>query len=192
MKLGWFGHCVRAWCAFGGRVALSGVRASAAASGKVDARETAVHEWGAEVERFVEDVRPRLLRALLGAVGARDASDATAEAIAYAFEHWDRVSMMDNPAGYLFRVGQSSVRRRREPLLPSPEAVGVPDVEPALVPALLALPDTQRTAVWLVHACGWRYAEVAAAMDTSVSMVGNHVRRGLDALRFRLGVRVGG
>ena len=152
---------------------------------------TAVDGWGTEVERFVGEVRPRLLRALAGAVGAGDAGDATAAAVAYAFEHWDRVSMMDNPAGYLFRVGQSSVRRRRTPLLPSPETIGVPDIEPALVPALLSLPDTQRTAVWLVHACGWRYAEVAAAMGTSVSMVGNHVSRGLDALRMRLGVSVG-
>jgi RNA polymerase sigma-70 factor (ECF subfamily) len=151
-----------------------------------------VQEWGTEVERFVADVRPRLLRSLAGAVGAGDAADATAAAIAYAFEHWDRISMMDNPAGYLFRVGQSSVRRRRTPLLPSPEAVGAPDIEPALMPALLSLPDTQRTAVWLVHACGWHYAEVAVAMDTSVSMVGNHVSRGLDALRARLGVSSGG
>ena len=159
--------------------------------GNVDERGAAMREWGTEVERFVHDVRPRLLRALAGAVGAGDAADATASAIAYAFEHWDRISMMDNPAGYLYRVGQSSVRRRRTPLLPPPEAVGVPDVEPALVPALLSLPDTQRTAVGLVHACGWHYAEVAAAMDTSVSMVGNHVSRGLDALRGRLGVSVG-
>ena len=143
---------------------------------------------GSELERFVEAVRPRLLRALAGSVGAVDAADATANAIAYAFEHWDRISMMANPAGYLFRVGQSSVRHRRTPMLPPPETVGVPDVEPGLVPALLELPVTQRTAVWLVHACGWRYAEVAEAMDTSTSMVGNHVSRGLRALRAQLGV----
>ena len=140
----------------------------------------------------MEDVRPRLLRALAGSVGVADAADASAEAIAYAFEHWDRVSMMANPAGYLFRVGQSSVRRRRTPVLPAPVAVGLPDIEPALVPALLALPLTQRTAVWLVHACGWRYAEVAEAMETSTSMVGNHVTRGLSALRAQLGVMTDG
>ena len=57
-----------------------------------------------------------------------------------------------------------------------------------LVPALLALPLTQRTAVWLVHACGWPYSEVAEALGTSRSMVGNHVSRGLETLRRRLGV----
>lgn len=168
--------------------ALLGVVASAVERGNVKPGEAAVVRLVEDVERYVDDVRPRLLRALAGAVGERDAADATAEAIAYAFEHWDRISMMDNPAGYLFRVGQSSVRRRHAPVLPTPEAVGLPDIEPALVPALLALPETQRTAVWLVHACGWRYSEVAAAMNTSTSMVGNHVSRGLEALRQRLGV----
>ena len=56
------------------------------------------------------------------------------------------------------------------------------------MPALLELPETQRTAVWLVHACGWSYAEVAEAMDTSTSMVGNHVSRGLARLRDLLEV----
>jgi DNA-directed RNA polymerase specialized sigma24 family protein len=167
------------------------VVASAVVRGNVEHKGATVDLRARDLERFVDDVRPRLLRALAGAVGARDAADATAEAIAYAFEHWDRVSMMANPAGYLFRVGQSSTRQRHAPVLPPPEDIGVPDIEPALVPALLALPETQRTAVWLVHACGWRYAEVAEAMGTSASMVGNHLSRGLDALRQRLGVGVG-
>ena len=141
-----------------------------------------------EFDRFVEDVRPRLVRALAGAVGTDDAADAAAEALAWAFEHWDRLCEMENPAGYLYRVGRSRVRRRRTPTLPTPASIGVPDIEPSLVPALLALPETQRTAVWLVHACEWRYAEVAEAMETSVSMVGNHVARGLESLRRRLGV----
>ena len=146
------------------------------------------HDRLSEFDRFVEQVRPRLTRALVGAVGFTDAPDAASEAIAYAFENWDRVRRMDNPGGYLYRVGRSRVRRRRQPVLPTPVAIGVAEVEPALVPALLKLPETQRVAVWLVHACGWRYAEVAYAMDTSVSMVGNHVSRGLDALRRTMGV----
>ena len=144
--------------------------------------------WDGEFDRFVAEVRPRLIRALAGCVGPADAADAASEAITYAFEHWPRLREMDNPAGYLYRVGRSKMRRRRTPVLPAPASLGVPDVEPALIPALLALPDTQRTAVWLVHACEWRYAEVAEAMGISVSMVGNHVSRGLESLRRRLGV----
>jgi len=35
----------------------------------------------------------------------------TAEALAYAWENWDRLSSMKNPVGYLYRVGQSRARR---------------------------------------------------------------------------------
>jgi DNA-directed RNA polymerase specialized sigma24 family protein len=147
---------------------------------------------GREFDQFVADVRPRLMRALAGSVGASRAADATAAALAFAFEHWERVRAMDNPAGYLYRVGRSSVRERKTPVLPAPASIGVPDVEPDLIPALLALPDSQRTAIWLVYACEWRYSEVAAAMDTSASMVGNHLARGLVSLRRRLGVMADG
>ena len=138
---------------------------------------------------FVAELRPRLVRALVSCRGVDGAADAAAEALAYAYEHWERVREMENPGGYLYRVGQSRTRPRRRPLtLPSPSEVELPDIEPGLVPALLDLPETQRTAVWLVHACGWRYAEVAEALDTSESMVGNHVSRALDTLRRRLEV----
>jgi DNA-directed RNA polymerase specialized sigma24 family protein len=141
-----------------------------------------------EFEVFAADVRPRLVRAFVPSRGVDGAADAAAEALAYAFEHWDRVRGMENPAGYLYRVGQSRTRVRQLLRLPVPESVGLPDVEPGLIPALLQLPETQRTAVWLVHACDWRYAEVAEAMETSISMVGNHVSRALEALRRALEV----
>jgi len=141
-----------------------------------------------EFEEFAVATRPRLVRALAGFCGVDHASDAASEALLYALEHWDRVSTMDNPAGYLFRVGQSRGRQKRVPNLPPPLDVGLPDVEPALIPALLRLPLTQRTAVWLVHACGWSYRDTAAAMETSESMVGNHLTRGIESLRRELGV----
>ena len=136
-------------------------------------------------EAFVSQVRQRLLRAFVGCRGVDGAADAAAQALAYAFEHWDEVKTMENPAGYLYRVGQSRTRPRPKPVLPPAESFGLPDVEPALVPALLSLPQTKRTAVWLVHGCQWRYREVAEAMGISTSMVGTHVSRGLKALRQR-------
>ena len=141
----------------------------------------------ADFESFVRVARPRLVRAL-AAVRGDEAADAAAEALLYAWEHWDRVGAMSNAIGYLYRVGLSRTRRRRTPTLPTPQAIGVPDVEPALIPALMRLPEPQRAAVWLVHACQWRYAEVAEALDTTTSMVGNHVSRGLARLREELEV----
>lgn len=141
-----------------------------------------------EFEVFAADARPRLVRAL-APVRGDDAVDGAAEALAYAWENWARVSQMENPVGYLYRVGWSRTRLRRSPDLPAPEAVGLPDVEPRLIPALLRLPEPQRLAVWLVHACQWRYAEVAEALGTSPSMVGNHLSRGLARLRAELEVQ---
>lgn len=134
-------------------------------------------------DEFVADARPRLQRAFVGSYGVDRAAEATAEALAWGWEHWDQVQLMDNPVGYLFRVGQSRTRPCQRPVLPSPESLGLPEVEPMLVPALLALTVQQRTAVWLVHGCQWRYSEVAEAMHISASAVGTHVQRALHRLR---------
>lgn len=136
-----------------------------------------------DFERFFHEVEPRLRRAFVGSHGIEAAGDAVAEALGWAWTNWERVRVMENPVGYLYRVGQSKSRVRRAPRLPPPEALGLPEVEPLLVPALLALPPSQRAAVWLVHGCQWRYAEVAEAMGVSTSAVGTHVSRGLQRLR---------
>jgi RNA polymerase sigma-70 factor (ECF subfamily) len=142
----------------------------------------------AEFDDFVREVEPRLRRAFVGCRGVDGAHEATAEAMAYAWEHRTRVLAMENPAGYLYRVGQSRTKARRRIGLPSPADLRLPEVEPALIPALLDLPDQQRTAIWLVHACGWTYAEAADAMEISRSAIGTHVSRALDALRRALEV----
>lgn len=141
-----------------------------------------------QFEEFFGEVEPRLRRAFVATHGTEGAGDAAAEALTWAWAHWPEVQAMGNPAGYLYRVGQSKSRVRRTPELPAPEALGLPDVEPRLVPALLDLSLSQRTAVWLVHGCQWRYAEVAEAMGISASAVGTHVSRGLARLRSTLEV----
>ena len=54
---------------------------------------------------------PRLVRAL-APVRGEEAADGAAEALAYAWEHWDRVAGMVNPAAYLFVVVGNQHRRR--------------------------------------------------------------------------------
>jgi hypothetical protein len=66
-------------------------------------------------EAFVLRVEPGLRRALFAALGLDKGREATAEALAWAWEHWGRVKSMDNPTGYLFRVGQSRSRSPRTP-----------------------------------------------------------------------------
>jgi hypothetical protein len=116
--------------------------------------------------QFVTEVEPRLRRALVALRGAEAGRDATAEALAWAWEHWPEVEAMANPAGYLYRVGQS--RSRWKPERFAPAVVAPTDgfgFEPGLVPALARLSDRQRTAVVLVHGCGWSLQEVADALD---------------------------
>ena len=138
---------------------------------------------------FVRNVEPRLRHALIGAVGADAARDATADALTYAWEYWDRLSVMDNPAGYLYRVAQTSARRfRRKPVsLPPVAAVDTPWVEPGLPVALAKLSERQRVVVWAIHGLGWTATEVAELLDISVGSVRSHLKRAMDKLRQSLG-----
>jgi DNA-directed RNA polymerase specialized sigma24 family protein len=148
-----------------------------------------------DVEVLLTGARARLWRAYLPLRGEDGADDAVAEALAWAWEHRDRLAEMENPIGYLYRVGLSrSAPRRapRSPTLPAPAEVGLPDVEPGLVPALLALPESQRSVIWLVHGCGWTYTEVAASLHIGRSTVGTHLSRAMASLRRSLEVSVNG
>lgn len=141
-------------------------------------------------EQLLVEARPKLWRAYVGVRGVDGADEATAEALAWGWEHQDRLGSLENPIGYLYRVGLTRSTPKRSPVnLPRPEEVGLPDIEPKLMPSLLSLTDKQRTAVWLVHACGWSYADAAQALQISRSAVGTHVARALEALRHDLEVR---
>jgi len=63
---------------------------------------------------FVTGHETRLRQALTAVFGVDGGTDAAAEALAYGWEHWDRVSVMDNPSGYLYRVGYDKLRRARQ------------------------------------------------------------------------------
>ncbi len=145
-----------------------------------------------DLDALLTAARPRLWRAYVGLRGPDGADEAVAEAIAWAWEHWDRLAGMANPIGYLYRVGITRSTPSRQPRLPAPVDVGLPDVEPGLVPALLELPLKQRTAVWLIHGCGWSYAETADALGISSSTVGTHAGRALASLRRALEVSING
>ncbi len=142
-----------------------------------------------EFEAFFLEVEPRLRIALSAVFGPEEGSDATAAALAYAWEQWRDLTLKENPAGYLYRVGRSSQRRRKEPSwLPVPSA-RTPHVEPGLPDALARLSEKQRIAVVLVHAYEWTRREVADLTGLSVSTIDSHLARGLEKLRAGLGVQ---
>ena len=72
----------------------------------------------AAFEAFFRETEPKLRRALVAAYGPDLGRDAASEALAYAWEHWERLSQMANLPGYLFRVGQTrGTRSKRQPIL---------------------------------------------------------------------------
>ena len=62
---------------------------------------------------FFAAVQLRLRHPLAAALGAEIGIEATQDALAWGWEHWDDLQRMDNPAGYLYRVGRSRSRRFR-------------------------------------------------------------------------------
>lgn len=146
-----------------------------------------------EFRKFVEEAEPRLRRALTARFGNERGRDATAEALAWAYEHWDRVQVLSNPVGYLYRVGQSRVRKRRvRPVFERPPEEEEVWVEPRLLAAVAALPSRERVAVLLVCVAGWSQSEVASLLGSRKTTVQSRVDRGLKRLRHELGVDLDG
>lgn len=147
------------------------------------------HDLTDSYTEFVGLMEPRLRHALCAAFGSDRGREATAEALAYGWEHWSRVREMDNPAGYLWGVGRNHARRmRRIPVVLPPVPTGeMPWVEPSLAPALARLSEKQRLAVMLIHGLGWTHTEVAELLGVSKGTVQTHAKRGLAKLRRRVG-----
>lgn len=141
-----------------------------------------------EFEAFLRKHEPGLRRAFFAALGIERGREATAEALAWAWEHWHRVSRMKNPTGFLFRVGQSRTRQRKAPQLFVRQEWQEPWIEPALGNALAALSEQQRLAVVLVHGFGWTMRDVAELTGTKVPTIQTHLDRGLSRLRTYLEV----
>ena len=137
---------------------------------------------------WYEAVEPRVRAALVAHLGPDAGREAAAVALSWAWEHWDRLATVDNQVAYLYRVGRSSGRRRRQGWLPTVLPDGDSRFEPGLPAALARLPAKQRAAVVLVHGYGWSFADAAELLAVSKSTVQTHVERGMSALRERLGV----
>ncbi|MGB7859212.1 MAG: sigma-70 family RNA polymerase sigma factor [Acidimicrobiia bacterium] len=140
---------------------------------------------------FFRTIQPRLSYALAAAYGIEVGHESTADALTYAWENWSSVRGMDNPGGFLFRVGQSKARRYRRtaPKFPTVAALGIPDIEPGLPKALESLSPAQRVAVVLIHVLGWSESEAAELIGVDRSTIRRHRDRGLSKLRAALGVR---
>ncbi len=149
-----------------------------------------------EYDEFVTNDARRIRQGLVTYYGAEIGNEAADEALAVAWERWSSLATMDNPAGYVFRIGQTRARphvrwRARRDLFPTEEiaerqvdVTGMID----LIQALEGLDADQRTAVMMVKSFGYSHREVANLLEVSESVVNNLVHRGLLKLRTLMGV----
>jgi DNA-directed RNA polymerase specialized sigma24 family protein len=139
--------------------------------------------------RFARTVEPGLRAALVGNLGPERGAEALNDALVHGWRHWERVQQMNNPAGYLYRVGQRAGRRRRKRLdrLPDAPASREPWVEPGLWRALQSLSVRQRQVVLLVEALEWTQREAADLLGIRPASVQTHLARGMGRLRDALG-----
>ncbi|GAA1605238.1 RNA polymerase sigma factor [Actinoplanes couchii] len=146
-------------------------------------------------EAFYRANADRVYRALAVTLRSDDlAAEAVSEAMARACARWPTVSRLDNPAGWVFRVGLNwatswwrKVRRERPPAdeadhprsRPPDTAVGARD-------ALAKLPESQRAVITCRVLLELTTAETAAALRITEGTVKSRLSRGLAALRHEL------
>ncbi len=141
-------------------------------------------------DAFVDSHEAGLRHALVGYFGWDLGRDAAAQAWLYGLEHWNRVSEMENPLGYLYRVGQRWGRnqRPRRFVWGANDSIHEHSFEPGLIPALKELPSKQRVCVVLRHGLDMDYAEIARLTNSSHAASRKNVERALSRLRQALEV----
>ena len=142
---------------------------------------------------FVAANEARVRRALTASFGSEAGREAAADAFAYAWQHWDRIRLMENPCGYLYRIGHNQARNA-DPVILGHDlgrmVDGMPWVEPGLGEAIASLSNQQRTVFALLHGYEWTMSEVAELLGISKGAVQTHERRAKKRLRRALGVPI--
>lgn len=143
-------------------------------------------------DRRFEDLyartEPALRRALVAAYGRDLGNEATDDAFTWAWANLEKVLGFGNPAGYLYRVGQSSAKalRPRRPPPTGPLWYSPVDVDDRLAGALVRLTMKQRVATVLHFGYALSYLEVSELMGISATAAQSHADRGMKKLRAAL------
>ena len=147
-----------------------------------------------EFELFFEAERRRLFRALYVMTGSgHEAEELLQDAFLRIWERWDRVSVMDDPVGYLYRAAMNLARSRfrrivraaRLPVSPerSLEPYEAADTRDVIVRAVARLSPRQRQAVVLVELLDRSTEEAADLMHVSMSTVRSLTSEARKAMR---------
>jgi RNA polymerase sigma-70 factor (ECF subfamily) len=127
----------------------------------------------------------------------QEAEELMQEAFLRVWERWDRVCLMDNPAGYLYRTAMNGFRMRRRRLvvaarralrqLPPRDAFDAVEDRDEIDRALASLPPRQRAALVLTDLLGYTSDEAAAILGIRATTVRVMASKGRAALRDSLG-----
>jgi RNA polymerase sigma-70 factor, ECF subfamily len=125
-----------------------------------------------------------------------EAEDLAQEALARAYERWDRVSAMESSSGYVYRIGVNLNRHRvrhlavlgRRALAMARDSVSEdpPELRIELAEAIASLSRGQREAFMLVEWLGLSAEESARILGLAPASVRSRVHRARAALRERL------
>lgn len=126
-------------------------------------------------ESWYVRAHPRLIAALVAFCGSVEiAADAADEACMRAMVRWDRVSVMDRPEGWVYRVAINHVKRRlrrarmeRVLLARHGPAESLPAPAAEIWDVVGRLPLRQRTAVVLRYVVDMPQAEIADVMGVT-------------------------
>jgi RNA polymerase sigma-70 factor, ECF subfamily len=151
-----------------------------------------------EFERLLGELRPRLHRYCARMTGsAVDGEDIVQDAMIKAFAALPDVGVVDNPAGWLFRIAHNTAldflrRRARGPAMQNEEAldmIAAPDadqdheVAAASLRTFMRLPASQRSAVILKDVLGHSLEEIASITGVSEPAAKSALQRGRVRLR---------
>jgi RNA polymerase sigma factor (sigma-70 family) len=151
-----------------------------------------------DFESFFRAEYRSLCQALVLLVGdALEAEEIAQETMTRVLERWDRVGVMDSPAGYAYRTALNLQRKRIRRLAARTKrrfaSVPVADIGPAASDrhdvhrALQELPDGLRAALILVDWLDMDTAEAGRVLDLKPASVRVRLHRARSALRDALG-----
>jgi RNA polymerase sigma-70 factor (ECF subfamily) len=144
-----------------------------------------------DFDAFYREARASVGRALTLTLRDVDlATDSVDEAMVRAYQRWERVGRLDNPAGWVYRVGLNHARSRLRRLLrrvpPADEAVEFTIVDPAVDLAISELSVDHRAVVVCRLLLGWSEAQTADALAIRPGTVKSRLSRASTQLERRL------
>lgn len=149
---------------------------------------------GGAFPTFFEFEYERMMKTLTLACGDRHvAEELTQEAMARAFEHWDRVSRASSPTAYVYRIAFNLLRRwrRRAAISRRLTVSRIEGEDPAAEvtsrlharQTLERLPTAQREALVLIDWSGMSVDEAARVLGVGPSSVRARLSRGRATMR---------